>query len=118
MNKPNRYNTHKQTNLEIGDLVAIKTKLLKPFYYPRGVITDIEYNDIHEVKALTVRKANGESLRRHPSDIIILMHSAVSLETDVNQQNQEDEPWEQKPQRMAKTRCILENKNLALHDLV
>ena len=118
VNKPNRYKARNQSHLAIGDLVAIKAKLLKPFYYPRGVVTNIEYNDINEVKAVTVRKANGESLRRHPSDIIILMHSAVSLETDVNQQNQEDEPWEQKPQRMAKTRCILENKNLALHDLV
>ena len=126
VNKPKRYKARDQSQLAIGNLVAIKTKLLKPFYYPRGVVTNLEYNDINEIKAVTARKANGESLRRHPSDIIILMHSGDEGETDANHQNQsdanqpsqEDKFLEQKPQRTAKTRCLLENKKLSDNDLV
>ena len=58
-NTSDRYKPKKQVSLHIGDVVALKVKLLKPFYYPLGVVTDIEYNDLNEVNAVSVRKANG-----------------------------------------------------------
>ena len=73
-NKANRYKNSNQSPLQIGDLVAIKTKLLKPYFYPKGIVKNIEYNDINDINAVTVRKSNKELVRRHPTEIILLMH--------------------------------------------
>ena len=82
-NKPNRYKKGNQQELHVGDIVAVKTKLLKPFHYPQAIVTSLEFNDLGEINAINVRKANGSIIRRHPCDIIPL------LSNDIESNNEE-----------------------------
>ena len=74
---PNKYKNRSQKSIKIGDLVAIKEKLIKPYFYPVGLITKIELNDMDEITAVSVRKSNRETIRRHISDIIFLQDGEV-----------------------------------------
>ena len=72
LNKPNRYCHKDHIKLKEGDIVCIKTQMSKPYNYPCAVVTAIEANDLDEVVHVSVRKSNGEIVRRHVSDIIFL----------------------------------------------
>ena len=76
VNLPNRYRHKTQKKLCIGDLVAVKCKLLKPFFYPKGVVTHIEYNDVHDINAVTIKKANGEK----SGDTLVIFYCYYPLE--------------------------------------
>jgi len=58
--------------LKPGDLVSLRTPNTKPYDYPLAVVVSVEVNDLEEVVAVTVRKANSAVVRRHVSDVIFL----------------------------------------------
>jgi hypothetical protein len=70
--KPGTYEPKLHLKLEINDLVAIRTKFTKPYFYPQGLITKVEKNDLGEIVAVTIRRSNGETIRRHVTDVIFL----------------------------------------------
>jgi hypothetical protein len=74
--RPGRYKPKSHLLLEVGDLVAIKCKFTKPYSYPSGIVQSVEINDIDEVVSVEVRKGNGECVRRHVTDIILLEKAA------------------------------------------
>lgn len=39
---------------------------------PLGLVQNLEINDIGEVVAVNIRKSNGETIRRHTTDLIFL----------------------------------------------
>ena len=112
VNSPNRYKLHTQRKLQIDDLVAVKCKFLKPFFYPRGIVTGIEYNDVEDINAVTIRKANGEKIRRHPSDIVLLLPSCKKNVENATV-NAFQPLGESRPFRRAKEKCMETNRNLA-----
>ena len=65
--------------LEAGDLVAIKFKYPKPYFYPVGIILKVESNTIGEVTSVTVRKSNKEQVQRHVTGIILLEKGATQV---------------------------------------
>jgi hypothetical protein len=65
--------------LSAGDLVAVKTKFVKPYFYPTGIIVNIEQNDLEEVTTVSLKKSNGEIIRRHVTDIILLEKSVTTI---------------------------------------
>ena len=67
-----RYKLRTHTELKPGDVVSIKTMNSKPFDYPLALVVGVEKNDLGEVVAASLRKANLEVVRRHASDIIFL----------------------------------------------
>ena len=112
--KPNRYKKVNQIELKKGDLVAVKTKLIKPFHYPYAVVQEIEYNDVNEINAIKVRKANGEIIRRHPTDIIPLLSCSNNDDTEEHQQEEhsDEDSTSVRPLRQAKLDCMEANKKL------
>ena len=123
-NKPSRYKRSNQPEIHEGDLVAIKTPLIKPFSYPRAIITSIERNNLGEINALSLRKANKEIIRRHPSDVILLQSfwdAKDSKDLASEGKSLESDPPEgpsSRPVRKAKRRCLQANKELADSGLV
>ena len=75
VNAQKRYTKRTHQRLALGDMVSIKTKFMKPYDFPCGIVIDIEENDLGEVVHVTIRKANHETIRRHVSDVIFLQHS-------------------------------------------
>lgn len=75
-NSKSRYDIRNHVKLESGDFVAIKSKFVKPYAYPTGIVTDFECNDLQETTAVSIRKSNGEIIRRHVGDIILLEKNA------------------------------------------
>lgn len=71
-NKSERYKTVNHVKLNVGDLVAVRQKYGKPYMYPLGVVTNVEINDLSEVVTASLRKCNGEVIRRHASDLILI----------------------------------------------
>ena len=61
--------------LRPGDVVVLKVTFGKPYQYPMAVVSETEENDLGEVVSATVRKNNGEFVRRHVSDLIYLFSS-------------------------------------------
>ena len=116
-NIPNRFKKQSLVDLKVNDVVKIKTRLLKPFNYPMGIVTSIERNSLDEINAVSVRKSNGEVLRRHPSDIIILL-SAPDVEQTIANDNTLDQAKDntpsvrKNPQRKAKLICQRKNTEL------
>jgi len=111
-NKKERYLSRNSTKLMVGDYVSIKKNFAKPYFYPTGVVTDVEENSIGEIVAVTIRKANGEKVRRHSSDVVLLMSSASSPDP---QPVVEDHPIvERRPKlsRKAADECNRRNKSL------
>ena len=72
INSQNRYTEKTHHRLAIGDLVSVKTKFTKPYDFPYGLVTETEENDIGEIVHVSIRKANGEVIRRHVTDVIFL----------------------------------------------
>ena len=60
MNTVGHFKPKSQRDLKVGDSVAVQAKLMKPYHYPRGIIPNIKYNNINDVKAVTIRKTNRE----------------------------------------------------------
>ena len=86
LNSPGKYSPRDHVSLNVGDLVLIRSKFLKPYHCPMGIVVDTELNNINETVAVTVRKSNGERIRRHVSDIVLL-ENAVSTDiiSDTNE---------------------------------
>lgn len=59
-NASDRYKRRYNQHINVGDLVAVKHKYCKPYFYPLGVIQGVEKNDIDEVVSAIIRKGNGE----------------------------------------------------------
>ena len=55
----------------------------KPYMYPMGIITNVETNDLNEVITASLRKSNGEVIRRHVSDLILLEAAPPQPESPV-----------------------------------
>jgi len=72
VDRKDRYAARNHTKLQTGDLVTIKTENMKPFQYPLAVVANIEINDLGEVVSASLRKSNGEIVRRHAEDIIFI----------------------------------------------
>ena len=119
-NQPNRYKKQPLSELKINDVVSIKTRLLKPYNYPIGTVVDIEYNSINEINAVSVKKTNGETVRRHPSDIIILLSSPVTERKTSNDisPSSSDISIRRNPDREAKQLCQSRNKELVMQHRV
>ena len=75
INSPKRYVEKTHRRLHLGDVVCVKTKFSKPYDFPCGIITDIEENDLGEIVHASLRKSNGEIIRRHVTDLIFLQHN-------------------------------------------
>ena len=123
--KKARYKHSNQPVIKVGDLVAIKTKLLKPFSYPKALVHSIEFNNLGEINALSLRKANKEIVRRHPSDVILLQ--TFDSQTDSNDSVRESDDSviapentgnESRPLRKAKLECERANKRLCDSGLI
>ena len=111
--RPGRYKNSLHTRLNIGDLVAIKQKFTKPYFYPSGIVVETESNDLDEVVTVSIRKGNKEIVRRHVSDVILLLARAdnpveVDPMTDisdplqcVNQSGEETNVRDKKPRKAA-----------------
>lgn len=109
-NTPRRYSKHSQTDVNIGDLVAIRTNLVKPYHYPIGIVQELKYNDLQEINEILIKKANNELLRRHPSDVILLMHgNAIENEPPIMVPGSKEQIGVMRPSRQAKTKC---NQNM------
>lgn len=83
-NKLGAYQHKKHTTCNVGDLVVIKQKNCKPYSCPSGIVTNVETNDLDENVCVSVRKANGEILRRHVTDIIFLEKGASTVPVNID----------------------------------
>jgi hypothetical protein len=115
-NKPNSYRTKKHSLVEISDLVAVKQPFSKPYFYPLGLVTKVELNDLEEVVAITLRKSNGEEIRRHITDIILLEKNIPEVNIDLS--GKENKPTnsffpQKKATRKAAESCVTRNRILA-----
>jgi len=72
VNRANRYKTKTHVKLDINDIVAIKHKFSKPYFYPMGVITQVRENDLGEVVEAFIKKGNGETVKRHVTNLILI----------------------------------------------
>ena len=72
LNKSGRYESKACDNLEKGDLVLIRQKLIKPYFHPLAVVTDTEVNSLGETNTVIARKGNGELVRRHVTELVLL----------------------------------------------
>ena len=115
---PDRYRAKTQAKLCIGDIVAVKSKMLKPFFYPKGIVTKIEYNDIGDINAVTIRKCNKEVVRRHPSDVVLLLASNEDQGANEVLHSTNVQLPVSRPQRKAKLDCIQTNRKLAEENAV
>ena len=107
--------THKE--LEIGDLVSIKSDFMKPFDYPLGIVKEIEKNDLGEVVTARVRKANGEVVRRHVENLIFLTDTSLNFE-DSNSQEDDLVLSPDRPPRTAAQICKDRNRDLIEQHLI
>ena len=65
-----------------------------------GIITEIELNDLGDVVSAKIRKCNGEIIRRHISDLILL-ESSQNYDRTVEQNSEKDLDFQPRPQRAA-----------------
>lgn len=72
INNPNRYKSKSHVLLDPGDLVLIRQPLIKPYFHPMGIVSSVETNGLGEVVAAVIKKGNGESVRRHATDLVLL----------------------------------------------
>lgn len=120
INRKSRYKQCSHTELKPGDLVSVRSDGLKPYYYPLAIVINVEKNEIDEVVAASVRKSNGEIIRRHVSDLIFLLGSEFELcdpSDHVSDCPKQDEPLV-KTRRKAAISCDAANKKLHANDNV
>ena len=97
--RPDRYRMRHPPTLAKGDLVAVKQNFCKPYNYPLGIIQDVEFNDVCDVVAVKIRKANREVIRRHVSDVILIEQTTDELSDQLVAVEESLPP--QRPQRQA-----------------
>ena len=103
---PGAYSSKNHLRLEPGDVVSIKTSFSKPYDYACGVVTQTESNDLGEVVHASLRKANGEIIRRHVTDLIFLMKSnSLSGDLPPPESNSLDPNVSQRPKRKTAIDC-------------
>ena len=101
------YDRSSHLKLEVGDIVAVKQKFTKPYFYPVGVVTVTETNSLDEVVTVSIRKGNREVIRRHVTDLIFLHRGGDSRSVvDMHSSNNNDESTKSpKRQRAAAIKC-------------
>lgn len=114
-----RYKANKHERIEKGDLVAIKQPFCKPYFFQMGIVVNVEINSLGETVAVYVKKSTGEKIRRHTSDIIILMKNAIVIEElNVEEKDTQVKEKEGKTQRKSAKKCQEINMQLAKDNLV
>lgn len=71
-NRADRYRAVNHTKLKINDIVAIWHKFSKPYFFPLGVVQGVRENELGEVVEASIKKANGEVVRRHIENLILI----------------------------------------------
>ena len=75
-NVKNRYQNVAHKTLKKGDIVMIKEPLLKPQYYPMGIVKDVQTNEGGEVTgAMVLKGTTREITKRHASVLIPILCS-------------------------------------------
>ena len=83
VDRPKRYAVKSHRPLQIGDIILLHDKFLKPLAYPMGIIKKVEYNDLGEsVSAYILKGATKEVVYRHASSLILLL--PVDATSDVS----------------------------------
>ena len=116
-NKADRYKKVLHMAPKIGDLVCVKNKFSKPFSALLGIVTSVEFNNLNEVVAVIIRKSNGENLRRHVTDVVLLEQSANIASGESTAQNC-SEDRRIRSVRKAALRSSENNRNLADLNLI
>ena len=99
-------------SIDVNDLGTIRSPLLKPFNYPFGLVQSVEMNDIGDPVSVKVRNSNGEVIRRHITDIILLekSHEVPIIEEEVHPSSTQPKPKRAAALRGAEsTRFMLDN---------
>jgi len=111
-----RYKLCAHTPLRVGDYVAVKQNHTKPYFRPTGIVTQTEKNSLGEVVSVVLRKSNGEHIRRHCSDVILLLPAATEdtaqEETKDPDSVPEDDAVRKLPARKAAVECRNRNRML------
>ena len=110
-----RYKRVNHQSLQVDDLVAIKQKFTKPYFYPTGLVTNVESNDLNEVVAVSIRKSNGEIIRRHVSELVLL-HRQDSPTHQNPLPLEANTPQQPRPQRPAAVICKNRLRNYYFQD--
>ena len=84
-----------------------------------AVIRRTETNNLDEVVAVVARKGNGVEVRRHITDIVLLMRNNEVEDSDENSRKpKEVSKSDTRISRGSKTACIKKNKSLMDQGLV
>ena len=114
-----RYKPVSHFQLLPGDLVSIRKSQCKPYNYPLAIVIRTELNDLGEVVAATVRKANYEVVRRHSSDLIFLLRPNDGVKISSNNDLVENSiPQKSRPERRAAKKCLEHNRKLIVSQAV
>lgn len=101
----NRYKKVDHCELKIGDIVTIKSDMLKPYQYPLAKIVNVEKNDLGETTAALLRKSNGETVRRHAEHIIFVSKGNQTDGSDVLDSPSGKIVEQSRPKRRAANKC-------------
>lgn len=110
--RKSRYTNQNHIELKSGDIVSVKTPNIKPFHFPLAIVVDVEINDLDEVVAASVRKANGEVVRRHVTDLVFLTGSDHIPDEDKFQLVIDTPVVIPRPVRQAAVKCTAKNRQL------
>ncbi|XP_066983793.1 uncharacterized protein [Macrobrachium rosenbergii] len=114
IDRKGRYSKKGHTLLKVGDLVCIKSNFSKPFDYPLGVVLKVEVNDLNEVTAAYVRKANGEVVRRHVDNLIYLTETFDGPSESQSKESVPTEPQVHKTSGNREAARLCQERNKAL----
>ena len=117
-NLPNRYKKSSHDKVYPGDLILLKEKYNKPFSCPMAVIKSVETNNLDEVVAVVARKGSGAEVRRHITDVVLLMRSDEVRDLEVSESQEEISEPEPRMSRKSKTACMKRNQSLLNQGLV
>ena len=112
LNRPGKYYNRNHRKLLIGDLVVIKQKFTKPYLCPVAIVDDVEVNSIGEVTSVSLRKGNGEIVRRHVSDIVFLESCKNSEQGSISCEDVASVAKIKRPIRIAAKLCNEKNREL------
>ena len=119
--RPGRYKNSMAPDVKVNDLVTIRQNLCKPYNYPLGLVTALEKNDLGDVTSANIRKANGESVRRHISDIVVLDRCETEQVEGTNENlppSVVEEEKRDRPVRQTAKRCRENIVTLSKRDLI
>lgn len=112
----NKYFPKSHTKVEIGDIVLIKDPLIKSPNYPLARVVDKIHNSLGEVVQVKLYKANGHTVNRDISSVILLVRS--NGVQDERSSNKVLDVGRAVGTRKAARECIERNKQLLDNDLV